>query len=147
MSCPSRVAGWSDDLEERAQIVLDGLKFVTSGHFSIGDGRPIPYGASMKEIFPHSAGAGLIAQERQRQVTHEGYDPAHDDEHGRGELVQAARAYAACYLLPKFNADHAGWPWDAASFKLSDDPVVNLTKAGALIAAEIDRLLRAREGK
>lgn len=33
-----------------------------------------------------------------------------------------------------------GWPWDMKWWKPSDDPIKNLVKAGALIAAEIDRL-------
>ena len=33
-----------------------------------------------------------------------------------------------------------GWPWDKKWWKPSDDPIKNLIKAGALIAAEIDRL-------
>jgi hypothetical protein len=33
-----------------------------------------------------------------------------------------------------------GWPWVAEDWKPSTDPVRNLVKAGALIAAEIDRL-------
>lgn len=33
-----------------------------------------------------------------------------------------------------------GWPWDAKWWKPSDDPIKNLVKSGALIAAEIDRL-------
>lgn len=33
-----------------------------------------------------------------------------------------------------------GWPWDNKWWKPSDDPIKNLIKAGALIAAEIDRL-------
>ena len=32
------------------------------------------------------------------------------------------------------------WPWDFKWWKPSDDPVKDLIKAGALIAAEIDRL-------
>ena len=32
------------------------------------------------------------------------------------------------------------WPWAKKWWKPSDDPVRNLVKAGALIAAEIDRL-------
>lgn len=45
------------------------------------------------------------------------------------------------------------WPWEAEAFKPTpDDRVRELVKAGALIAAEIDRLGRAasapeREGK
>ncbi len=37
------------------------------------------------------------------------------------------------------------WPWEMAWLKISEDPVRNLVKAGALIAAEIDRLLRLAE--
>lgn len=33
-----------------------------------------------------------------------------------------------------------GWPWDMKWWKPSKDPIKNLIKAGALIAAEIDRL-------
>jgi hypothetical protein len=34
------------------------------------------------------------------------------------------------------------WPWDPSWWKPSPDPIRNLVKAGALIAAEIDRLQR-----
>lgn len=33
-----------------------------------------------------------------------------------------------------------GWPWESKWWKPSNDPIKNLVKAGALIAAEIDRL-------
>lgn len=36
---------------------------------------------------------------------------------------------------------HGAWPFDAPSWKPSEDPIKNLVRAGALIAAEIDRLL------
>ena len=39
------------------------------------------------------------------------------------------------------------WPFDAIWLKLTDDPIRNLVKAGALIAAEIDRLQRAGESR
>lgn len=93
-------------------------------------------------------GAELIADERKRQVTQEGWSPEHDDEHVKGELVWAARAYAVLYNMPfkmsQGTADQVGWPWDVESFKHDPvDPIRNLAKAGALIAAEIDRLKRA----
>jgi hypothetical protein len=37
------------------------------------------------------------------------------------------------------------WPWDAKWWKPSVDHVRNLVKAGALIAAEIDRMIAARK--
>lgn len=90
-------------------------------------------------------GSLLIVAERYRQITVESYTPEHDDEHDKGELVWAARAYAAAYNLPFFHPEDVGWPWDRASWKLTDDPIRNLVKAGALIAAEIDRLLRKED--
>jgi len=38
------------------------------------------------------------------------------------------------------------WPWAQTAFKPSGDPVRNLEKAGALIAAEIDRTQASIEG-
>jgi hypothetical protein len=38
------------------------------------------------------------------------------------------------------------WPWHPDWWKPSRDPVQNLVKAGALIAAEIDRLQRVQAG-
>lgn len=38
------------------------------------------------------------------------------------------------------------WPWDRSWWKPSPDPIRNLVKAGALIAAEIDRLQRGHNG-
>lgn len=93
-------------------------------------------------------GAQLIAAERDRQQTAEGCVAAHDDGHDRRELLDAA----ACYMDPFLarpglwgpGACPHGWPWDGDAWKPDADPVRNLVKAGALIAAEIDRLLRLR---
>lgn len=41
----------------------------------------------------------------------------------------------------------ASWPFDASWWKPSNDPIRNLIKAGALIAAEIDRLQRLAANK
>lgn len=81
-------------------------------------------------------GVKLIERERVRQVVDEGWDAEHDAKHTDGEL----RAAAICYAL----GNTQFWPedWDKAYWKPTRDPVRDLTKAGALIAAEIDRLLR-----
>lgn len=98
-------------------------------------------------------GSQLIADERARQVMEEDWTPEHDDDHHKGELSAAAIVYAkAAYkqvafgTLPDMFASEEGrdWPWDSTWWKPSQDPVCNLIKAGALIAAEIDRLQRAR---
>ena len=96
-------------------------------------------------------GVELIAAERQRQVEVEGWTPEHDDEHRSGELGMAAQAYIdgsrkavhATSDLWKLGAPTV-WPWETSWWKPSDDPIRNLVKAGALIAAEIDRLQRKK---
>jgi hypothetical protein len=80
-------------------------------------------------------GAERIAAERQRQIDAEGYDAAHDDAHDNGDIAEAALAYLTCSA--------AYWPWEPSLFK-REGRVRDLEKSGALIAAEIDRLLRAR---
>lgn len=85
-------------------------------------------------------GARLIAAERSRQTEAEGYTQEHDAEHDRGELVSAAIWYATRHASLTFDG-RAQWPlgWQFKPDK--DDPVHDLVRAGALIAAEIDRLL------
>ena len=85
-------------------------------------------------------GIDLIAAERRRQIADEGYTPEHDAEHGGGELADAAVAYVGA-ALGRPEAAAASWPWGASSFWPGDNPVRMLVKAGALIAAEIDRRL------
>lgn len=94
-------------------------------------------------------GIDLISAERLRQVQAEGFDSAHDDAHSLGELSKAAVTYAGVAsaqirLEPASDiADMAlDWPWEEHSWKPDADPIRNLVKAGALIAAEIDRLQR-----
>jgi len=90
-------------------------------------------------------GIELIAAERTRQVEVEKRTPEHDREHHWGELADAAACYA-------FNANErksdpsrppTGWPsdWDWNP----KNPIRDLIRAGALIAAEIDRRLSRGE--
>lgn len=86
-------------------------------------------------------GVAAIAAERKRQMEVEGWTPEHDDGHDDGELAFAAASYALFAHLrrrvpPEF------WPWDPQWWKPKDRRS-NLVRAGALIAAEIDRLDRA----
>jgi len=102
-------------------------------------------------------GADLIEYERLRQRAVEGWTSEHDAEHVQGELVDAAIDYArfAAILLRDPTASEVSefiagpsdnWPWHPDWWKPSpDDPVRNLVKAGALIAAEIDRILAAAQ--
>lgn len=89
-------------------------------------------------------GAELIAAERQRQIDEEGWTPEHDKQHWMEELAVAASIYAMPERLRKL--DWTGlpvrWPWKAEWFKPTPkDRVRELAKAGALIAAEMDRIL------
>jgi hypothetical protein len=98
-------------------------------------------------------GAEMIVEERKRQIEVEGWTPNHDEQHSLGELSAAAICYAAkannqppvagilgAYRVPQL------WPWATKWWKPSPrDPIRMLVKAGALIAAEIDRLLRKQE--
>ena len=95
-------------------------------------------------------GVQLIAAERTRQIADEGYDATHDDGYTEHQLLHAASSYVDVVAHPDEWAMENGtladptsdWPWDKEWWKPSPDPVRNLVKAGALIAAEIDRLQR-----
>ncbi len=98
-------------------------------------------------------GIELIAEERQRQIEVEGFDAKHDD---KVNSSSESLAYAAaCYAIPSNSRTvYAGssghstilrmlWPWSASWWKPSPkNRIRELQKAGALIAAEIDRLNR-----
>lgn len=93
-----------------------------------------------------SDGIAMIAAERTRQVSGEGWTPAHDDEHTRGEMAITA----ACYAANDTDAEvmvmgEDAFPWGSWHDKRKKhDRIRQLVIAGALIAAEIDRLTRAR---
>jgi len=87
-------------------------------------------------------GIELIGNERERQIEKEGFGSIHDAAHSDNELKDAA----ICYL--KESSTVFGiklWPWELKWWKPSNDPVRNLVKAGALIAAEIDRIQNSPE--
>jgi hypothetical protein len=92
-------------------------------------------------------GIYLIAEERQRQIEVEGWTFEHDDSHRAGELAAAAVCYALPHFIRTENLVNALWPWNKQWWKpaiqpLKDTRIRELAKAGALIAAEIDRLQR-----
>ncbi len=93
------------------------------------------------------SGIDRIAKERQRQIDGEGWTPEHDQHHQHGQLSKAGAQYAMVAFYARHNKDlrfhpPMDWPWANKWWKPSDDPIRNLEKAGALIAAEIDRLER-----
>lgn len=117
-------------------------------------------------------GIELIAEERARGISVEGWTPEHDDEHQNGELAKAAVCYAdfGCVTekrevfvqLARGLADPesfapvladvpVNWPLAPEWWRpVPNDRIRELVKAGALIAAEIDRLdrqQRSEQGK
>ena len=100
-------------------------------------------------------GAELIAEERQRQIEKEGWIVEHDADiyHRHCEIAWAGLCYLSDYIsnmIPLSAYYHNWaldrWPWDMKFWKPTpNDPIRQLTKAGALIAAEIDRLQRKEE--
>ncbi len=94
----------------------------------------------------------LVREERLHQVRL-GFTTEHDDQHGHGELADAAACIAATCHLRGFEAldDNRGalqvywdlWPWDAESLaKFKEDRKQGLIIAAALLMAEIERLTR-----
>lgn len=105
-------------------------------------------------ISKQMTGAKLITQERERQIEKELWDDEHDDDHTCMTLATAGAAYALD-AAAKYTGEHKSWkkifkecaervwPFDTEWFKPTpNDPVRQLVKAGALIAAEIDRFQR-----
>jgi hypothetical protein len=104
-------------------------------------------------------GIGRIVAERSRQIYGEHWTAEHDDAHVDGELALAACCYAAprpLYIQRENGRLADPWPegwlaeWDKRPRTIDDalvaptaeERIRMLEKAGALIAAEIDRLLR-----
>lgn len=102
-------------------------------------------------------GIELIAEERHRQLEKCGWSLEHDDSHTTGELTEAAQCYACVaeaqirgsgreeWPVEMFDGFHDSllqWPWEDDDYDPSEYALRNLVKAGALIAAEIDRLNR-----
>ena len=87
-------------------------------------------------------GAQLIADERKRQIEKEGWTLQHDSEHDVMEFIRAAKAYLM--IDEDFITRDCMWPWTGGFFKPKDD-IKDLVRAGALIAAAIDRLQKDKK--
>lgn len=97
------------------------------------------------ELLLNTGGAGrgvtAIAQERRRQIEGERFDPGADLRYSQGELARAAACYVGL-VARDANSESTPcpteWPWARCWWKPKDRRR-NLVRAGALIAAEIDR--------
>lgn len=119
------------------------------GALTVGPCAPCP---------PPSAACRDVLAERNRQVSVEGWTPAHDDAHTGGELATAGACYALGANVPQaerraltpaqmaaWHARATLWPWPLRWWKPKSERR-DLVRAAALIIAEIERLDRARAG-
>jgi hypothetical protein len=95
------------------------------------------------------SGIDLIAKERQRQIEEEGWTPEHDDDHRYGSLAVVAATLACdgtdARVIDPLERGTDDDPWGLLSkhgYQAGGDDIRKLSIAGALIAAEIDRLER-----
>lgn len=110
-------------------------------------------------------GIELIAEERERQVSQERWTAEHDDRHKENQLLNAAGCYIqhvigrgwllGSPLLDALSHIKNGkslyrkeprprdWPWAKRWWK-PKGKIEDLVRAGALIAAEIDRIQRTK---
>ena len=94
-------------------------------------------------------GIELIADERDRQISEEGWTAEHDSGHTSGELS----LLAACYILKNYTfavfekriESELFAYWGSDEWIKYKNPIKDLIRAGALIAAEIDRILNDNE--
>src|SRR6185369_3589501 len=105
------------------------------------------------------SGIHRISDERARHLSI-GWSASHDEGHDEAQLAIAAACYAApvrIYTRGRRRGFRDAWPWEEEADKRPYDvdgkpraPTARervrlLEKAGALIAAEIDRLIREEE--
>ena len=107
------------------------------------------FGVNLQPLATTPTGVERIATERRRQIEAEGYDAKHDEAYPARVFFEAAAAYTMV-AIDRRNAHMVldlFWPkeWDIKYFKPSDGTLRNAEKAGALMAAGIDRLLAERE--
>lgn len=85
------------------------------------------------------SGINLIEVERNRQLKM-GFDSEHDKAHGQKELASAAAALVLLYLQERYTSGVDNWWPKGWNLKDEANPALYLKQAGALIAAELDRI-------
>lgn len=102
-------------------------------------------------------GIELIADERNRQIESEGFDSKHDENNSTADLISAAIAYLESAKIAsicgeefsedsRISAMKVNWPkwWDKSWIKPGTVDR-DLEKAGALVAAALDRFNKDRK--
>lgn len=98
-----------------------------------------------------NAGVDIIAKERQRQIEYQGKRPEDLCDLSQRHFVKAAMSY--CFVENHFRNQSESntmppllWPFDREFWNPDrNNDIRNLAKAGAYIAAEIDRLLEIEQ--
>lgn len=94
------------------------------------------------------SGVEIIATERNRQIEELGYDYTNDALYADEQLAKAAVVYAMTIETRElwwgnqwFSLINRFWPWNLKYWKPTpEDRIKELSKAGALIASQIDYL-------
>ncbi|MFL9904725.1 hypothetical protein PQR71_42470, partial [Paraburkholderia fungorum] len=136
----SRVEGFETAWRDVSKETFDECSAINT--FETRIVYPVPQPVAQTERALTDAARDVLT-ERHRQVTAEGWTPAHDDAHDSEEMAIAAACYAESaggYNYP--STVPSNWPWASKWWK-STTPRRDLVKAGALILAEIERLDRA----
>lgn len=135
-------------LKELTKALQDMIK-MAEPFYSINSPKMLNAKQVLKDTgLTEKPGIELIAEERQRQIKVEGWSAMHDSDHDYDQLATAGAVYALPDRL-RHNINRSGdlmpslWPWERKWWKpVPDNRIRELVKAGALIAAEIDRLSR-----
>lgn len=123
-------------LSTTAQVLIPIVSMLALSSAGIWFGYQLRRVVERARPWPNNYGALRIAMERQSHFEGGKWSPEHDDAHANGELAEVAGCLAFSVLDP----------WGLL-VKHEKDRIKQLTVAGALIAAEIDRLLRKENSK
>ena len=98
----------------------------------------------MTDVLLITDGSLAIAKERSRQIKQEGFNDEHDKNENLKSIIAAAVIYANLGTEKNPTSDFIQemkkyWPWDEKYYKPKDQ-MRNLERAGALIAAAIDKI-------
>jgi len=157
MEAPELFEACGDDAKKWAQAFIQCTKnaVIDEGLMIGWFANAIEHSCDVREKKACSTGVELIAAERKRQIE-KGWTAEHDDKaHNTGSLAKAAICYALEPDERKSKDDRPYsswfldfWPWEYDGWKPTpDNRIRELEKAGALIAAEIDRLIRLKKSQ
>jgi hypothetical protein len=98
---------------------------------------------SLPAVKEKKTGAQLILEEREHQIQDLHFSNEHDDQLNKGQLLFLAQY---CLFSNNDNVPKEGWSTDYLKQIHLKTRIEQLTIAGAVIAAEIDRRLRIQVG-